>query len=225
MCSNLGYMDRNAYPSDVTNEEWAFLKPYLTLMTEESPQRKYSLREVFNGLRWIVRAGAPWRMMLQDLPLWQVVYQQAQRLYKSGVFADIVHDLRVLLRLAKGKQEHPTATIFDGRTLQSTPKSEERAGCDGYKRTNGSKVHMAVDTLGYLLVLKVTPANGQEHQQVSELASKVQAVTDNQAKVAFVDQGYTGEQPSQAAQAAGVDLIGVKEKRLHAFAQAIGGRA
>ena len=78
----------------------------------------------------------------------------------------------------KGKQEQPTAAIFDGRTLQSTPESGERAGYDGYKRKKGSKIHMAVDTLGYLLALKVTPANEQERQQVADLAAAVQEATD-----------------------------------------------
>lgn len=56
-------MERKAYPSDVSDEEWAFVAPYLTLTTEEAPQRDHSLSEVLNGLRWIIRAGAPWRMM------------------------------------------------------------------------------------------------------------------------------------------------------------------
>jgi len=61
-------MDRKPYPSDVSDDEWAFVAPYLTLMTEDAPQRKYSLREVFNGLRYIVHTGMQWRMMPNDLP-------------------------------------------------------------------------------------------------------------------------------------------------------------
>jgi len=77
-------MNRKAYPSDVSDEEWAFVAPYLTLMKEDAPQRVHDLREVFNGLRWIVRAGASWRMMPNDLPPWEVVYQQSQRWVKGG---------------------------------------------------------------------------------------------------------------------------------------------
>jgi Putative transposase of IS4/5 family (DUF4096) len=61
-------MDRKAYPSDVSDEEWALVAPHLTLMTEDAPQRDFPLREVFNGLRYIVRTGAPWRLMSHDLP-------------------------------------------------------------------------------------------------------------------------------------------------------------
>jgi len=203
-------MDRQPYPSDVTDEEWAFVAPYLTLMTEEAPQRRYPLREVFNALRWIVRTGAPWRMLPHDFPPWPVVYQQTQRWIKAGCFEKIVHDLRALLREAEGREAHPTAVILDSRTLQSTPESGERAGYDGYKRKKGSKVHMAVDTLGDLLALSVTPADVQDRAQVEELAQAVQEVTGESVEVAFVDQGYTGDEAAEAAARQGIQLVVVK---------------
>jgi transposase len=203
-------MERKAYPSDISNEEWAFVAPYLTLLREDAGQRDYALRAVFNGLRWLVRTGAAWRLMPHDLPPWWTVYQQMQRWLKAGVFEAMVHDLRVLLRVAAGRDEQPTAAIFDGRTLQSTPESGTRAGFDGAKHKNGSKVHLAVDTLGHLLALHVTPANEQERAQVDELASQVQIVTGDTVQVAFVDQGYTGPEPAQAAAPYGIELIVVK---------------
>jgi transposase len=203
-------MERKAYPSDVSDDEWAFVAPYLTLMREDAPQRDHELREVFNGLRWLVRAGAAWRMMPNDLPPWYTVYQQTQRWIAAGVFETMVHDLRALLRLAVGRQAQPSAAIFDGRTLQSTPESGQRAGYDGHKRKKGSKVHMAVDTLGHLLALHVTPANEQERAQVAQLAQQVQATTGDTVQVAFVDQGYTGDMPAQAVAEHGLELIVVK---------------
>lgn len=186
-------MSRKLYPSDVSDDEWAFVAPYLTLMTEDAPQRTHPLREVFNGLRWIVRPGAMWRMMPNDLPPWHTVYQQTQRWIIAGVFAAIVHDLRVLLRVAQGRGATPTAAILDSRTPQSTPESGARAEYDEAKRRNGSKTHIAVDTLGNLLALLVTPANEQHRAQVGELAKQVQAVTGETVEMAFVDQGYTGQ--------------------------------
>ena len=203
-------MTRKPYPSDVTDDEWAFVAPYLILMKEDAPQRDHELRMVFNGLRWIVRTGAQWRMLPNDLPPWYTVYQQAQRWIVAGVFEDRVHDLRALLRLAKGRKEQPSAVIFDGRTVQSTPESGERAGYDGYKRKKGSKIHIAVDTLGLLLAAHVTPANEQERAQVKKLAEEVQAATANSIEVAFVDQGYTGDDPKNDAKEAGIELIVVK---------------
>jgi transposase len=203
-------MERKSYPSDISDDEWAFAAPYLTLMTEEAPQRLYSLREVFNGLRWLVRAGAPWRMMPNDLPPWEAIYQQTQRWLKAGVFEAMAHDLRAVLRLAEGREDQPSAAIFDSRTLQSTPESGPRAGYDGAKRKRGSKVHMAVDTLGHLLGLHVTAADAQDRAQVAQLAAQVQAVTGASVEVAFADQGYTGAQPAEAAAAHGIQLEVVK---------------
>lgn len=180
--------------------------PSLTLMTEEAPQREHDVREVFNGLRWIVRTGAQWRMLPHDLPPWAAVYQQTQRWLKAGVFEAIVADLRAVLRLAQGRHEEPSAAIFDSRTLQSSPESGHRAGYDGAKRRKGSKVHLAVDTLGHLLALHVTPANEQDRAQVSQLAAAVQEVTGDHIELAFVDAGYTGEAAAQAAQQQGIRL-------------------
>lgn len=203
-------MNRKPYPSDVSDEEWAFAAPYLMLMREDAPQRDYSLREVFNGVRWMTRTGAQWRMMPNDLPAWAAVYQHTQRWLKAGVFEAMVHDLRERLRLAQGRSEQPSAAIFDSRTLQSSPESGEHAGYDGAKRRKGSKTHMAVDTLGHLLALHVTPANAQDRAQVGQLAQAVQQETGQTVEIAFVDQGYTGDTAEQAAAEAGMRLIVVK---------------
>jgi transposase len=133
-------MERKPYPSDVSGDEWALVAPYLTLRTEDAPQREHSIREVFNGLRWIVRTGAAWRLMPHDLPPWYMVYQQSQRWLKAGVFDTMVQDLRAVLRLAAGRTAEPSAVIFDRRTVPSTPESGPRAGYDGAKRRRGAKV-------------------------------------------------------------------------------------
>ena len=137
-----------------------------------------------HALRYIVRCGCQWRMIPHDLPPWQVVYQQAQRWMKAGSFEVMAHDLRELARLARGRNAQPTAVVMDGRTLQSSPASGVRAGHDGYKRRKGSKVHIAVDTLGHLLTLQVTAANEQERAQVSEFAEQIQQATGEKVGLA-----------------------------------------
>ena len=201
---------RKPYPTDVSDDEWAFVAPYLTLMRPEAPQRVYDLREVFNALRWIVHTGAPWRYLPGDLPPWEAVYQQTRRWVDAGVFAAMVHDLRALLRWTEGRADTPTAAIFDSATRQATPESGHRAGYDGYKRRKGSKVHAAVDTLGHLLALLVTPADAQDRAQVAALAAAVQEATGHTVELAFVDQGYTGTQAAGDAAAHGIRLEVVK---------------
>jgi transposase len=199
-----------SYPTDVSDEEWSYCAPHLTLMKEDAPQREHSLREIFNALRWMVRAGCPWRLMPHNFPPWTAVHQQTQRWIRAGCFEAMAHDLRVLLRELAERKSEPTAVILDGRTVQSTPESGARAGYDGYKRRKGSKVHVAVDTLGHLLALTITPANEQERDQVAELARQVQEATGQNVEVAYVDQGYTGEDAAAQAATHDIKLIVVK---------------
>jgi len=202
---------RKPYPTDVSDEEWASVAPYLSLIRQDAPQRRHDPREVFNGLRWIVRTGSAWRYLPNDLPPWEAVYQQTQRWLKAGVFEAMVHDLRAVLRLAQGRPPVPTAAVLDSRTLRSTPESGHRGGYDGAKRKKGSKAHAAVDTLGHLLALRVTPATEQARAQVEEeLARSVQEATGESVELAYVDRGYTGERAAADAGTQGIRLEVVK---------------
>src|SRR5215204_4411807 len=149
-------------------------------------------------------------MLPHDFPPWEAVYQQTQRWLSAGAFEAMVHDLRALLRLAKGRDKEPTAAILDSRTLRSTPENGNRSGWDGAKRKRGSKVHAAVDTLGHLLALHVTPATADDRAEVGRLAEAVQEATGEAVDLAYVDQGYTGERPAEAAAAHGIRLEVVK---------------
>ena len=206
----MGKTQQSGYPSDVSDEEWSFVAPYLALCREDSPQREHSLRAVFNGLRYIVKTGNQWRFMPHDMPPWPAIYQQTQRWIRAGVFEIVVEDLRSLLREFAGRNAQPTAVILDSRTIQSTPESGARAGYDGAKRRKGSKVHAAVDTLGHLLALHVTSADEQDRAQVEQLAAEVQRITEQNVELAYVDQGYTGEAAEQAAASHGIRLEVIK---------------
>jgi transposase len=206
----MGNKGQVGYSSDVSDEEWAFVAPYLALCREDAAQRSHSLRAVFNALRWLVKTGAHWRMMPNDQPPWPVVYQQTRRWIRAGCFEIMVEDLRSLLREFVERKPQPTAMVVDSRTLQSTPESGARAGYDGAKRRKGSKVHAAVDTLGNLLALHVTAANEQDRAQVEKLAEEVQRITGDQVEVGYVDQGYTGEAAESAAARHGIQLEVVK---------------
>ena len=214
-----------SYPTDVSEEEWEFCVPYLTLMKEEAPQRDYPLRAVFNALRWMVR-GSPTHQLPYSPPPPRRVARGACspticRRGRSSInrpcagsapaaFEAMAHDLRMLLRELCDRASQPSAVILDGRTVQSTPESGARAADEGHKRRKGSKVQIAVDTLGHLLALKVTPANEQERAQVGALAAQVQAVTEKQVQIGDVDQGDTGADPAAQAAQEGIDLLVIK---------------
>lgn len=156
------------------------------LQRQDAGRREPDLCEVFNGLRYIVKMGAPWRWMPNDLPPWAAVYQQTQRWLVADCFEALVDDLHAVLPLAAACKAEPPAGIIDSRTLRSTLESDERAGYDGGKRKKGSKIYMAVDTLGYLLALHVTPASAEGRGEVKRLARIMQAVTGNTVDIAYV---------------------------------------
>lgn len=114
---------RTPYPSDVSDEEWAFVAPYLALLPEDVSQRKHELREVFNGLCYLVNTGVHWCMLPHDPPPWPVVYQQMRRCLVAECFEAIVHDLRGRLRRATKRQTQPSAAILDSRRCSRRPRA------------------------------------------------------------------------------------------------------
>ena len=76
---------------------------------------------------------------------------------------------------------------MDSRTLRSTPESGHRCGYDGHKDKKGSKVHAAVDTLGHLLALRVSPANENDREEVHKLSEEIQQATAENVELAYVE--------------------------------------
>src|SRR5262245_10312628 len=201
---------RTPYPTDVSDEEGAFVAPYVPVLAEDASQRNYALREVVNGVRSSVQTGAHGRMMPHDLPRWPLVYQQRRRWMAAGGLEALGRDRRLVLRRAADRPAPPSAAILEARTLPSTPARGARAGDDGQKRRTGAQGHAAVETLGQLLARLLPPANEQERAPVEELASAVQALTGEPVELAYVDQGDPGAEPATAAAAPGLPWAVVK---------------
>jgi transposase len=201
---------RQPYSSDVCDEEWAFVEPFLSLIRADAAQRDYDLREVYNGVRYVMRTGCPWRYLPHDLPPWWAVYQQHRRWIDAGCYEDLLDAARKLARTTANREAQPTAAVFDSRTLRSTPESGARAGFDGHKKTNGSKVHTATDTMGNPVAVLISAADEQERDYVGELSEKTQIATENSVERAWVDQGYTGKAAAEAAAKHGIELEVVK---------------
>jgi len=195
----------------VDDDTYLFLLPYLLLSPNDARQRKYVIRDVLNALLWVARTGAQWAYLPHDFPPAETVRQQAHRWFEAECFQHAAHDLRLLSRVEQSRSGEPSAIIIDSRTLQSTPESGHRAGFDGAKKRKGTKVHLAVDTLGHLLAVLTTPANKQDRARVFDLCLEVQEATGMNVEVAFTDQSYTGAQAALVASRAGIELERVLE--------------
>ena len=191
---------RKPYDSDVSDAERDFVAPSPTLRTEDAGRRRHDLCEVLDALRRLVRTGSPWH----------AVYDRSRRWPAAGRFEAIAHDLRTVLRIADGRDTAPTAAIVDSRPLQSSPESGGRAGHDGYNRKHGSKAHLAVDTMGRLLAVHVTPADEQDRALVARLCEEMHEATSESVELVYADRGYTGDEAFEEAAGRGVILHVVK---------------
>jgi transposase len=143
---------------------------------EDALQRHHNLREIFNSLHGLACSGAEWRI-LPYIPLQGGCLPADVHLLAAGVFAAIVHNLRMLLCLADWRKGQPSEAILDSLTLPSTSDSSGHADHDGQGRRRGWKAYAAVDTLGHLLALHITPPDAQDRAQVEALAAAVQEAT------------------------------------------------
>lgn len=146
------------YPTDLTDEEWARVAPFLPGPARTGRRREVDLREVLNAIRYLVRTGCGWRMLPKDFPPWQTVYWWFRRFVRLMLFRTI-HNIAVMIdRERVGREPSPTAGVLDSQTVKAPAPGAER-GYDAAKKTVGRKRHVAVDTDGRLLMVNLTPAD------------------------------------------------------------------
>ncbi len=145
------------YTTDLTNEEWATVEPFLPPPAKTGRQREVDLREVLNAIRYLARTGCGWRMLPKDFPPWQTVYWWFRRFVRLLLFRTI-HDVALMLdREHAGRAASPTGGVLDSQSVKA-PAASER-GFDGGKKIIGRKRHIAVDTDGRLLMVNLTTAD------------------------------------------------------------------
>lgn len=145
------------YPTDLTDEEWAKIEPFLPKPAKTGRRREVDLREVLNAIRYLARTGCGWRMLPKDFPPWQTVYWWFRRFVRRLLFRTI-HDVALMLdRERVGREASPTGGVLDSQSVKA-PAAKER-GFDGGKKITGRKRHIAVDTDGRLLMVNLTPAD------------------------------------------------------------------
>jgi putative transposase len=151
-------MNRQPYPTDVTDAEWRYLAPHLPAPKTGGRPRRHAVREILNGIFYILRSGCAWRLLPHDLPPWKTVYHYFRLWRVQGVWDRLHHTLHAAVRVKAGRDPQPSAAIIDSQSVKTTMVGGPR-GYDGGKKVNGRKRHLLVDTQGLIIRATVHPAD------------------------------------------------------------------
>lgn len=204
-CDCLAHMYGNAadhpdrvrrYPSDMTDEEWAAIRPLLPvpawLQGRGGQPEGYCHRQLLDAIRYLVAGGISWRAMPADFPAWGRVYAFFRRWREHGLIAEFHDRLRGKVREREGREAEPTAGIIDAQSVKaaaSVPAASR--GYDGGKKVGGRKRHIVTDCLGLLLVVAVTAANIGDRDAATGLLQRLRRL-HRDITLVWADGGYTG---------------------------------
>lgn len=185
-----------SYPSDLSDAEWALIKPYFAPKTTRGSAFKHDKKQVVNAILYVLKGGITWRMMPNDCPPWQTVYDHFSRWNKQGVWEKALDAINKRHRKKVGKKSGPSYGIIDAQSVKTQAASEDR-GIDGGKKVKGHKRHILVDTQGHLLHVKVHAANQSDTKAAGDLL--LRSVEKYPTLAAFSgDAGYRGTAVSVA---------------------------
>jgi putative transposase len=206
--SDLPMPSRKPYPTDLTDEQWELLEPFVRA-SECGPQEQlHPRREVVNAILYITHTGAQWRYMPHDLPDWQLVYHYFDLWKKNGTLKRIHDTLRKKARKKAGREAEPTASILDSQSVKTTEEAETK-GYDAGKKVKGRKRHLLVDTLGLVLLVWMSTADVQDRdaaQAVLPLAAHDYPTLQKM----WADGAYQGPQVQNVARESGIAIEVVK---------------
>ncbi len=188
-------MDKQQYPTDLTENQWLLIEKFLPTpknTTSQGGRPSSNLRVVVNGIFYVNKTGCQWRMIPHEFGAWNTVYQYFNRWSKQGLWEVVTAALRALDRVCEGKAISPSGTCIDSQSVKTATQGEE-VGCDGNKKVKGRKRHLLVDTLGIFLAVVVTAANIGDREGLKRVVKKYAKNGLGRLRKIWADKGYLGK--------------------------------
>jgi putative transposase len=186
---------RQPYDTDLSDAEWEIIAPMLVKPLTRGRRASVNMREVANGIFYLLKNGCTWRNLPHDFPAYSTVYFYFQRWTLTGLITEINRQLSERIRVAQGREATPSLASLDSQSVKTTESAGSR-GIDGGKLIKGRKRFVMVDTLGLVIAALVHTANMGERAGAKLLLENLKYPLERLEKI-LVDAGYAGAEMTQ----------------------------